>query len=224
MIYSTCAGCGDPLIVTDNLNYHNNEPPCTPKLTKAQRLAIEFRDAVEAGDTEHANQLEAHINGLDNQPPRLLDAALTYATWGWPVFPLKTATKQPATRHGFKDATTNPHQIANWWKTHPTNNIGLPTGLRFDVIDFDPPAGSYTYTSLRHELPKIYGQVATASGGIHLYVKPSGQGNAAGIAQGLDYRGIGGYVVAPPSRLAHRYRAWSWITKPAPLLTRTKAR
>src|SRR6516162_3950542 len=72
----------------------------------------------------------------------LLASALKYATvLHWPVFPLKPRTKEPATAHGFKDATTDPEQIRRWWKQHPDYNIGTPTGLIFFTLDVDPRHG-----------------------------------------------------------------------------------
>jgi hypothetical protein len=220
-VHTTCAGCGGPLHYTDGINYHNGEPPCTPRPTQAERLALEWRDAVEAGDHARAYQLARDLDELDNRPPRLLDAALAYAAWGWPVFPLHQRSKIPATRHGFKDATVDPERIRGWWTNTPYN-IGLPTGRAFDVIDIDVPAGVPSYHQLLtgNELPDIHGWVSTASGGMHLYIEPSGDGNRAGIMPGIDYRGAGGYVVAPPSRLTERHWVWSWITRPSPRITR----
>ena len=40
--------------------------------------------------------------------PSLLKAALAYAAAGLAVFPLVPRTKEPATKRGFYDATTNP--------------------------------------------------------------------------------------------------------------------
>lgn len=223
--YTTCRDCGGLLHTTDGATVH---PGCTPKPTKAERLAQEWLAAVEAGDTETEQRLQTEIDEIDNRPPRLLDAALKYASWGWPVFPLKPGTKQPATPHGFKDATTDHEHIVNWWRKYPGANIGLPTGHRFDVIDIDTPVGPITYTQLLAEedphtgtgvIPDTHGQAATANGGLHLYVPATGAGNGARIAPGIDYRGKGGYVVAPPSTLRQPGRSWSWIEHPSPVLT-----
>ncbi len=44
-----------------------------------------------------------------------LSAALQYAAMGLRVFPVKSdGSKKPLTKHGFKDATTNEHQINAW--------------------------------------------------------------------------------------------------------------
>ena len=213
-IHTTCRDCGGPLLVTNNDTVH---PLCQRRPTKAERLATEWLLAVETGDATREAELQAQINELDNRPPRLHQAALAYAAWGWPVFPLKPPAKTPATRNGFKDATTNHERIDNWWKRHPKSNIGLPTGHTFDVIDFDPPDGGRSFIEMADDLPHIHGQVCTASGGIHLYVKPTGDGNATRIAPGVDWRGKGGYVVAPPSTLGE-YRNWSWTHQPSPTI------
>ncbi|MGE2714214.1 bifunctional DNA primase/polymerase [Mycolicibacterium litorale] len=220
--YSTCRDCGGLLHITDPDD--TVHPLCAPKPTKAERLTLEWLAAVEAGDDEHADQLQIQIEDLDNRPPRLLAAALRYAKWGWPVFPLKPRAKQPATPNGFKDATTDPDRIRRWWERHPDSNIGLPTGHAFDVIDIDVPDGPMSFAHLVDDdaVPDVHGQVATASGGLHLYIPATGEGNRAGIEPGIDYRGAGGYVVAPPSTLGERGRSWSWITVPSPQLTQTR--
>jgi hypothetical protein len=167
----------------------------------------------------------------------LLHAALEYAATGVPVLPLHTPTaggcscgradcdrpgKHPRwhrtlLRHGLHDASTRPELIRQWWTRWPRANVGLRTGIGFDVCDLDIPDG---VRALRDLLPgrTISGPlVRTGSGGWHLYLHPTGAGNRAGLLPGVDWRGAGGYVVAPPSRHARgtRYR---WVRPPtAPL-------
>ena len=154
-------------------------------------------------------------------PASLTIVALHYASWGWPVFPLRDRSKKPVTKHGLLDATTDLDRIARWWNRHPDNNIGLPTGHGFDVLDVDPANGgneSLQDLLRAKRIPTAHGVVDTASGGLHFYLEPTGKGNRAGFMPGLDYRGLGGYVVAPPSSL--RRGSWSWMTTPSPMIKR----
>src|SRR5690349_24273155 len=71
--------------------------------------------------------------------------ALRYAAHGWPVFPCRPGSKEPATRHGFLDASTDPGQIRSWWRRQPSANLAIATGRPGpDVLDVDQhgPAGS----------------------------------------------------------------------------------
>src|SRR5215218_7854641 len=113
--------------------------------------------------------------------------------------------------HGVKDATTNRARVLAWWTRHPQANIGLATGHRFDVLDVDGPAGEHAIRALAatHGLQSSGPLVRTGGGGWHFYLTPTGLGNVH--PQGLehvDWRGRGGYVVAPPSRHAcgHPYQ------------------
>jgi hypothetical protein len=149
-------------------------------------------------------------------PPRLPAAALYYAqVYRWPVFPLKPGTKTPATKHGFKDATTDIERIRTYWTRNPDANIGLPTGIHFDVIDVDLPEGPAQWETMRSSpgCPQIHAVTRTASGGNHYLIKPTGRKNGANLRPGIDYRGDGGYIVAPPSISADGQ--WTWINKPA---------
>lgn len=217
IVYSTCKDCGGLLHVTSPDD--TVHPTCTPKPTKVERLAQDWLTAVEAGDTAIADGIEQLITELDARPPRLLDAALLYASWGWPVFPLRAHQKRPATRNGFKDATIDPERIRAWWTRHPDSNIGLPTGHAFDVIDVDVPDGVDSLLELRAQDNEVHGQVSTSSGGTHFYITPTGDGNATRFMPGVDYRGCGGYVVAPPSNLGRPGRAWTWVHHPSPVIT-----
>jgi Bifunctional DNA primase/polymerase, N-terminal len=105
--------------------------------------------------------------------------------------------------HGVRDATTNRARVLAWWTRHPQANIGLATGHRFDVLDLDGPEGAQAIRALatEHGLQSSGPLVRTGGGGWHYYLAPTGLGNAhpVGLAH-VDWRGRGGYVVAPPSR------------------------
>jgi hypothetical protein len=116
--------------------------------------------------------------------------------------------------HGCLDATTDETTILRWWGRTPNANIGLATGWPgMDVVDFDIKPGQHgrlahtLLTGRAHGLTdllsRLYGAVRTASGGLHLYYPADPghlQGNGAIPKWGVDFRGHGGYVVAPPSR------------------------
>lgn len=129
----------------------------------------------------------------------LHDAAQHYASLGWPVFPCQPGGKAPITVHGCHDATCDYRQLDRWWRARPAANIGLATGHRFDALDIDSPDALETITELYGpDAVPTTTTVATAKGW-HLYVTPTGHGNRAGLLAGVDYRGRGGYVIAPPS-------------------------
>ena len=125
----------------------------------------------------------------------------------------KNASKHPRVKGGFKVATTDARQIETWWRKWPDANIGIATGSMSGifVIDIDGANGLATWQSLiaQHEKLRPNRTVKTARGW-HLYFAmpatcapiPCSTGN------GLDVRGDGGYVVAPPSRHAsgHLYQ------------------
>lgn len=143
-------------------------------------------------------------------------SAIHYARSGIAVFPLKPADKVPATRNGFKDATTDPDQVARWWTDMPQANIGAPTGHRFDVIDVDGPDGIASmlakYPSLNDIGLPLLGRATTPrGGGHHLFIAPAaGRRNGAKLLPGVDCRALGGYVVLPPSRGANG-RLYRWL-------------
>ena len=140
---------------------------------------------------------------------KLLKHAQWYARHGLRVFPCKPKEKVPATAHGCKDATTEPGQIAAWWDGIHLFNIGIATGGGLVVLDVDVNhyAGKYGDETLA-ELEAQHGPLPdtwtclTGGGGVHYYFAWDDPALTVGtgFAPGLDYRGAGGYVVAPPSR------------------------
>jgi hypothetical protein len=115
--------------------------------------------------------------------------------------------------HGVKDATTNRARVMAWWTRHPQANIGLATGHLFDVLDVDGPDGERAIGQLAaaHGLASSGPLVRTGGGGWHFYLAPTGLGNVrpAGLEH-VDWRGRGGYVVAPPSRHASGH-PYQWL-------------
>jgi O-acetyl-ADP-ribose deacetylase (regulator of RNase III) len=108
--------------------------------------------------------------------------------------------------HGVKDASCDPAVVAAWWRRFPRANIGLATGHLFDALDVDGPDGAAALRAFAttHHLQLPAGPlVHTGSGGWHLYLASTGLGNPSprGLTH-VDWRGRGGYLVAPPSRHA----------------------
>lgn len=145
------------------------------------------------------------------EPEGTLSRALAYASHGWPVFPCKPGGKEPATSHGFHDATTDPDQIRHWWERQPTANLAIATGLPGpDVLDVDHrgPAGSgfAAYSLLKRAglLDGANAIVATPGGGFHAYFSGTGQASGRLPRHHLDFKARGGYVLAPPSQISCR--------------------
>jgi hypothetical protein len=115
--------------------------------------------------------------------------------------------------HGVNDATTNRARVLAWWTRHPQANIGLASGHRFDVLDVDGPTGAQAIRTLaaQHGLESSGPLVRTGGGGWHYYLAPTGLGNVDPVGlEHVDWRGGGGYVVAPPSRHASGH-PYQWI-------------
>ena len=140
---------------------------------------------------------------------RNLRAALAYAKAGWRVFPCIPGEKVPATSHGVKDATSDLRQIRAWWERNPDRNVAIACGYPGpDVLDVDrKPDGTSGFPALRELrqaglITSPRALIRTPNEGAHLYFAPTpGAGNGSVPSRGIDHRGEGGYVVAPPSEV-----------------------
>jgi hypothetical protein len=98
-------------------------------------------------------------------------------------------------------------------------NVGVRTGAASGllVVDVDH-VQSWEALTQDQDVPRTY-TVRTGSGGLHLYfAHPGGIGNSASkLAPGVDVRGDGGQVVAPPSRTPAGAYVVVDDAKPAPL-------
>jgi len=129
--------------------------------------------------------------------------AAAYAVLGLPVFPLKRAGKMPATRNGFKNASTNEDQVALWFRGAANIGIACTPESGLFLVDVDQKNGGLeTFALLEAELGAFPATpcVLTPGGGFHLYVihPQDGRGNESKDGSGIDLRGAG-YGVAPPS-------------------------
>jgi len=133
---------------------------------------------------------------------KLLDAALAYAAAEYPIFPC-APDKSPYTKHGFKDATTDPEQIKKWWTEFPHAMIGMPTGEESGVavLDLDVKKGKDGFKAVPDWETRSPVIARTMSGGAHLYFKYDEHivSSTDRIAKGVDTQGKGKYVIVPPS-------------------------
>jgi hypothetical protein len=135
----------------------------------------------------------------------ILRTALALAERGLHIFPCRPRDKRPATTNGLKDATVDLAVIARWWKSDPDLNVAIVTGKTSGVFVVDVD-GIDAETELR-KLEAEYGALpptveALTARGRHAYFswpdRPV-RNSASKIAPGIDTRGEGGFVLAPPS-------------------------
>lgn len=170
----------------------------------------------------------------------LTDAVLWLASLGFFLIPLHSPVgdgacscghatcgakaKHPRTPSGSKDATRDPDALRTLFGVLYRNaNVGIATGERAGIVvlDVDPRHGgdrALMELETRHgELPATPAST-TGGGGLHFFFKHPGgviKNSVSKIGAGLDIRGAGGYVVAPPS-VHVSGQSYSWITGRSP--------
>lgn len=163
----------------------------------------------------------------------MLEAAIKYSDWGFATIPLYGATaqgcvcgkadcnspgKHPWTANGLKNASHNPEVLTTLFR-HKTNaNIGIVTGpiSNIFVVDIDGPLGESSLQSHPAFPPTLS---STTGRGRHLffrYPERKVYTRAGKFAPGLDIRGEGGYVVAPPS-IHHTGIPYEWMDESTPI-------
>ncbi len=129
----------------------------------------------------------------------MLQAALAYARLGLRVHPCRPADKRPYVRWS-TEASTDPDVIAGWWKHWPDALIAVCTGRGLVVVDDD--------RGLAHpdgDLAQTLTARTRSRGFHHWFTSSEPVGCAVGLVPGIDIRGEGGYVIAPPSP------GWEWL-------------
>jgi putative DNA primase/helicase len=152
---------------------------------------------------------------------KTLKAALLYASLGWQILPLygiknnicecgnincSSAGKHPRLKKGLHGATTDEKIIREWFNKWPDANIGIRTGEEsgFFAFDIDPRhGGEDSYFDLESKYGKLPDTVEslTGGGGRHKLFKHPGfpVKGTVNLFPGIDIRGDGNYIVAPPS-------------------------
>lgn len=154
--------------------------------------------------------------------------AYRYTMLGKAVFPLAPLSKIPLIAkkdggRGVHDATTDRDQIEAWWANSPDANVGMATGPISGcwVLDVDPytsPLGAAWLAEREAEFGPLPAtpEARTLKGGRHLLFRWDDAypvGNRVGFVKGLDARGDGGYIVAPPSHVRERKDGKLWEGK-----------
>ena len=150
--------------------------------------------------------------------PSSLAAALQFADYHWSVIPMRALDKRPLIKwleYQRRLATAN--EINKWYRKWPTANVGIVTGAisGLVVLDIDPRHGGEQslaqWEKVYEPLPLTL-EARTGGGGRHLYFQHPGGviHNRVGIAPGIDLRGDGGCVVAPPS-MHSSGEAYTWV-------------
>ena len=147
--------------------------------------------------------------------PSMIGTALALARRSLAVFPCVPREKRPATASGCKDATTDAGTIRQWWAQEPSYNVAIATGAASAVfaVDVDGLDAEIELRKLEADHGKLPATVEVITArGRHLYFKTPDvpvRNSAGKIAAGIDVRGDGGYVLAPPS-VHPSGKAYAW--------------
>lgn len=133
--------------------------------------------------------------------------ALHYLSFGWCVVPLRPREKRPLIRwQPYQEKRPSRRQVETWFRQNPGANVGIVTGTvsGLVVLDIDPAHGGdesiQAFERRYGGIPNTV-EARTGGGGRHLYFRHPGGlvPSKVGLAPGIDLRGDGGLVVAPPS-------------------------
>jgi hypothetical protein len=148
--------------------------------------------------------------------------ALSLVERGLPVFPCKV-DKKPFTANGFKNASNDPETVIRWWLKWPDALIGVPTGIKFVVLDLDlqHPEASQWYARANLPLTRTH---ITRSGGRHLLFQPRDafKCSAGRIWPHVDTRGVGGYIIWWPAHDGEVMNDWVLTEVPKWVMAKIK--
>ena len=145
-------------------------------------------------------------------PASALDWALYYAKRGFSVVPVRRGEKTPAFAWAqFQHRRASEAEIRDWF-ADPSMGVGIVTGAISGVFaaDFDGEAGADTLGRVADKLGAAPTSL-TGGGGVHMLFRHPGHRvpTRKGILPGMDIRGDGGFIVAPPSVHASG-RSYAW--------------
>lgn len=138
-------------------------------------------------------------------------AAHAYLDLGFSVMPVGD-DKRPIERWEHLQEERPTHErITAWWDRYPHANVGIITGPVSSIFVLDLDSHEAREYVKERGIPDT--PIAKTSKGVHIYFDyPSFLlGNRSDPKIGMDIRGEGGYVVAPPS-IHHSGQRYEWTT------------
>ena len=143
--------------------------------------------------------------------PDILEAALKYYENGFAPIPIAPNSKKPLAQwKAYQTRRPTKEEIITIFPRFRDADIGIVTGKRHNIFVLDCDSQE-AYESLQALLPdSLTLPVVKTPRGYHLYFSyPKNIDLTVGvdIMPGVDYRGDGGYVIAPPSKKG----AYKWI-------------
>ncbi len=144
----------------------------------------------------------------------MLKEALRYLEMGLSVIPLRHKDKKPLISwDDYQKRRPQEWEVKEWWATWPDANIGIVTGRVSGLVVVDVDGEKGLETAKRLGLPK--GPTVKTGKGYHRYFRHPGNGRVSNFQcrsslEGVDLRGDGGYVVAPPS-IHESGKHYEWI-------------
>lgn len=141
-----------------------------------------------------------------------LEAALKYMEMGLSVIPVRPDKKPHLKWTEFQERRASREEIESWFKRWPSAMVGIVTGQLSGIVVVDCDSEE-AYRKIQELIPDAFITcISRTPRGYHLYlVMPAEKiGNAAGVLPGVDIRGEGGYVIAPPS-VNGAGKGYSWL-------------
>jgi len=133
-----------------------------------------------------------------------LKFALDYLNMGFSIIPVLPGEKKPAIKWAeFQTRRATAAEIVDWWRRWPEANLGIVTGEISDlsVIDFDQYKEGYNPDIEQQYFDNIITPTSkTPRGGTHLWFKNCGLSGCVDIFPGIDFRCVGNFIIAPPSK------------------------
>lgn len=169
------------------------------------------------GKMNDSYPISASTKNYIKEGHNMFDAQLVAKLWGWRVFPANPENKKPLISEWQKRASNNEIIINRLFSPFPDAMVAVPTGpingitvLDFDIRDYYN--GIHNFIAEGYKIPTTAG-AHTPSGGFHLYFNSGNEvlpNSVSKLAIGVDVRGDGGYVIAPPSQSVKG--AYKWET------------